>query len=135
MSKNGSDLLILVNTGTPETPTYSVVGCQRNATIDKTSAEIDVSCKDSRNFRGLPGRYKTTLTLDALYVPTNAAYQALNTANDNGDLILIARQESDVVTQTASAFVTSMSESFPDQDAAVISLSLTIDGAWDEVGS
>jgi TP901-1 family phage major tail protein len=135
MSKNGSDLLILVNTGTPETPTYSVVGCQRDATIERTAAEIDVSCKDSADFRGLPGRRKSTLTLDKLYVPTDQDYQALEAAYENNELILIARQESGDVTATADAFVTSLSESFPDQDAAIVSISLTVDGAWLQVGS
>jgi TP901-1 family phage major tail protein len=135
MSKNGSDLLILVNTGTPSVPTYSVVGCQRDASIERTAAEIDVSCKDGADYRGLPGRRKSTLTLDKLYVPTDDDYQALEAAYQNGELILIARQESGVVTATADAFVTSLSESFPDQDAAIVAISMTVDGGWVQAGS
>lgn len=135
MSMNGTDLLLLVNTGTPTVPTYEVVGCQRDATIEETTDTIDVSCKNSRAQRVLPGRYSGTISLDALYIPTNAAYLALVDANRNGDLILVARQEDGVVTATVNAKVDTISEAFPDQDAATISVSLTIDGFWTEVGS
>ena len=43
MSKNGSDLILLVNTGTPLSPVYEAVGCQRDATIDEATASIDTS--------------------------------------------------------------------------------------------
>jgi predicted secreted protein len=132
---NGTDLLILANTGTPEVPVYAAVGCQRDATIDEATATIDVSCKDSRAQRVLPGRYSSTLSLDALYVPDDAAYLALQTANRDGELILVAKEIAGVVTETASAKIDTMSESFPDQGEATISISLTIDGFWEAVGS
>jgi TP901-1 family phage major tail protein len=135
MSKNGTDLIILVNTGTDLVPVYEAVGCQRDATIDQSTAAIDVSCKDSRAQRVLPGRYSGALSLDALYVPTGAAYQALNDAMRDGNLILIGRQDEGVVTETVPALIESMSETFPDQDAATISISMTIDGFWTVVGS
>lgn len=135
MAMNGTDLLLLANTGTPTVPTYEVVGCQRDATLEETTDTIDVSCKNSRAQRVLPGRYSGTISLDALYVPTNAAYLALVDANRNGELILVARQEDGVVTETVNAKVDTISETFPDQDAATISVSLTIDGFWTEVGS
>jgi TP901-1 family phage major tail protein len=132
---NGTDLLLLVNTGTPGTPTYEAVGCQRDATIEEATATIDVSCKDSRAQRVLPGRFSGTISLDALYVPTDDAYLALRAANRDGELILVARQEAGVVTETVDAKIDSISEAFPDQDAATISVSLTIDGFWLAVGS
>jgi hypothetical protein len=70
-----------------------------------------------------------------LYVPTGAAYQALNDAMRDGVLVKIARQDEDVVTETVDAVITSLSENFPDQDAAVVSISLTIDGFWTVVAS
>jgi TP901-1 family phage major tail protein len=135
MAMNGTDLLLLVNTGTPETPTYEVAGSQRDATLEETTDTIDVSSKDSRAMRVLPGRYSGSISLDALYVPTDAAYLALRTANRDGELILVARQEDGVVTETVTAKIDSISEAFPNQDAATISVALTIDGFWAEVGS
>lgn len=135
MAMNGTDLLILANVGTPESPSYAVVGCQRDATIDEASATIDVSCKTQREQKVLAGRYSSTISLDALYVPDDAAYLALRSANRDGELILVAREESDVVTETATAKIDSISESFPDQGEATISISMTLDGAWTAVGS
>jgi TP901-1 family phage major tail protein len=132
---NGTDLLVLVNTGTPMTPVYEAVGSQRDATIEETSDTIDVSSKDSRAQRVLAGRYSSSVSLDALYVPSDAAYQALKTANRDGDLILIARQEVGVVTEIVTAKIDSMSEAFPDQGEATISISMTVDGWWTVVGS
>jgi TP901-1 family phage major tail protein len=132
---NGTDLLILVNTGTPSVPVYEAVGSQRDATIEESSATIDISSKDSRAMRVLAGRFSGSISLDALYVPTNAGYQALRQANRDGELILVARELAGVVQEIVSAKIDSMSESFPDQGEATISISLTIDGFWQEVGS
>ena len=57
MSMNGTDVLLLVNTGTPTVPVYEAVGSQRDVTFDEATEEIDVSSKDSRAKRVLPGRY------------------------------------------------------------------------------
>lgn len=135
MGMNGSDFLVLVNTGTPEAPSYEAVGCQRDATIEEASDTIDVSCKDSRAQRVLPGRYSSTLSLDALYIQDAAGYLALRSANRDGELILVAREIQDVVTEVADAKIDSISETFPDQGEAAISISMTIDGFWEEVGS
>jgi len=135
MAKNGSDILLLVNTGTDETPSYEAVGSQRDVTFDESTEEIDVSSKDSRAKRVLPGRYGASISLDALYVPSDAAYAALVDANRNGDLIKVAREEDDVTIETADALITSISGSYPDQGECTISVSLTIDGEWVSVGS
>lgn len=135
MPINGSDIMLLVNTGTPIVPAYELVGSQRDVNFEETSEEIDVSSKDSRAKRVLAGRYGASISLDALYVPTDEAYQALRDANRAGELILVAREYDGVTQETASALITSMSESFPDQGEGTISISLTIDGEWVEVTS
>lgn len=132
---NGSDFLVLVNTGTVVAPVYEAVGCQRDATIEEASESIDYSCKDSRAQRVDYGRYSSTLSLDGLYVPTDAGYQALKAANRDGTMILIAREYNDIATEIAEAKVDSISESYPDQAEATISVSFTIDDFWSEVGS
>lgn len=135
MAMNGTDVLLLVNTGTPAVPVYEAVGSQRDVTFDETTEEIDASSKDSRAMRVLPGRYGATLSLDALYVPTDDAYLALRSAMRDGELILVARENDGVTEETADALITSLSESFPDQGEGTISISLTIDGTWTEVGT
>ena len=135
MAMNGSDVLLLVNTGTPTVPVYEVVGCQRDVTFDETTEEIDASCKDSRAKRVLPGRYGSTISLEQVYLPDCDCYLALQAAMRDGELILVARQEDGVTLETANALITSLSQSFPDQDVATVSISLTVDGFWTEVGT
>jgi len=135
MAMNGTDVLLLVNTGTELVPSYEAVGSQRDVSFEETTEEIDVSSKDSRAKRVLPGRYGASITLDALYVPTGTAFTALQDAMRDGELILVAKEVDNVTVETASALITSMSEAMPDQAEATISISLTIDGTWTVVGS
>ena len=119
---NGTDILILVD--------GVAVGSQRGVSFEETTAEIDMSSKDSRATRVIAGRYKASLSLDGLYVPDDASYQALKTAMRNGTLVTINREEENVILESAEALVTSMSEEGPDQDGATISIDLTVDGEW-----
>lgn len=135
MGMNGADILVLVNTGTPTVPVMEIVGSQRDVTQDETTGEIDVSSKDQREGRYLPGRYGSTLSLDALYVPDDACFQVLKDAMRNGDMVLLLVQEDGVDWEQADAIITSLSKTGPDQDAATISAAFRIDGAWVEVGS
>ncbi len=135
MTQNGTDILLYVNTGTTAVPVYEAVGSQRDVTFDQGNEEIDLSSKESRAKVVIPGRYSAGISLDALYVPTDDAFLALRDACRDGELILVARTEDDVTTETASAMIASMSETFPDQGEAAISISLTISGEWTEVGS
>lgn len=135
MAMNGTDILLLVNTGTDLVPVYEAIGSQRDVTFTENTAEIDVSSKDSRATRVLPGRYSAKVSMSALYVPDDAGYQALKDAMLNGTLILIARQIEGVTTEVASAIVTDLSPAAPDQEAATVSVELSIDNFWTEVGS
>lgn len=135
--QNGTNFLLLANTGSDAAPTYEVVGSQRDATLEETSEVIDYSSKNSRAARKGPGRYAASISMDALYVPSDAAYRALRDANRNpdGEIILVAKEYDGLVTETAPAVVTSISEAEPDQAEATISISLEVDGFWEEVGS
>ena len=135
MAKNGSEVVVAVNVGTPAVPAYEEVGSQRDVTFDEATEAIDVSSKDSRAARVLPGRYSSSVSLDTLYVWTDNGYRALRDAMRDGDLILIARNDEGVTIEYADALVTSLSESFPDQGEAAVSLSLDIDGFWSELVS
>lgn len=130
---NGTDVLLMVNTGTTEVPVWTAVGSQRDVTFEESTEEIDVSSKEGREKEVVAGRYSSSVSLDALYVPSDTAYSELQDAMRSGDLVQIARSVSDTETEKADALVTSLSESFPDQDGATVSVSLTISGAWTAV--
>jgi TP901-1 family phage major tail protein len=133
--KNGSDVLLLVNTGTASVPVYEAVASQRDVDFSETTEEIDVSSKDSRAKRVLPGRYGSTISLESLYVETSDDYNALKDAMRDGNAIKIGRQDDGVTMETADAIITDMTETFPDQGESTISISLTIDGFWTELVS
>lgn len=127
MAMNGTAILVLIE--------GDLMGSQRDATFEETTESIDVSSKDSRAKRVLPGRYGSTVSLEQLYVPSDAAYQHLQAAMRAGSAVTIRRQESGVALEEAEAIVTSLSDKGPDQDAATVSAELEIDGEWTELGT
>lgn len=122
MAMNGTDILIYID--------GDLVGSQRDVTWEETTEEIDVSSKDSRAMRVLPGRYGATISLDGLYVPDDTAFLALQTAMRTGVMVEVWRMEDSVVEESADAIVTSLSHNGPDQGEATVSISLRIDGEW-----
>ena len=123
MAMNGTDIMVWVE--------GNAVGSQRDVTIDETTDEIDVSNKnDGRAMRVLPGRYGSTLSLDALYVPTDQAYQDLQTAMRSGTFVEVVVIEEGVVLESADAIVTSLSKAGPDQGEATVAAGLRVDGSW-----
>lgn len=122
MAMNGTDILIYID--------GDLVGSQRDVTWEETTEEIDVSSKDSRAMRVLPGRYGSTISLDALYVPDDTAYLALLAAMRNGTTVEVWREEQGVYEESADAIVTSLSHNGPDQGEATVSISLRVDGEW-----
>lgn len=128
---NGIDLTLSIRTSTGTPDTYTILGAQRGATLEETTSEIDTASKDSRNATYLPGRYGATITCDALYVPSNTAKAAIQTAMRGGTTLRVRKTAlgAEVVEQ-ADCIVTSISSEFPDQDAATLSLTLLVTGAW-----
>jgi len=127
MGMNGTDILVLIE--------GVVVGSQRDVTFDETTDEIDVSSKDNRAMRVLPGRYSSKVTFDALYVPGDTAYNSLKDAMRLGTFVTVRRQESGAALEDAEAIVTGLSDAGPDQAEATVAINLTIDGNWAEVGT
>jgi TP901-1 family phage major tail protein len=132
---NGVDILLFVNVGPPLSPSWQAATGQRGATFDETTDEIDASSKDSRAKRVLPGRYGSTISMDGLYMPDEATYQAVQAAMRNGTFILVRIQEEGVDVDEANAIVTSLSRGAPDNDVATCNISLTIDGEWTPIGT
>lgn len=125
---NGSEILVMVDLGTAETPDYQVVGCQRDTTWEEASDTIDNSCKDSRAQRVGPGRFSGSISLDFLFVQGRADWVHLRDANRQGEKVVLARSESGAILQRALAKVDSISGAFPDQAESIVSAAFTIDG-------
>lgn len=130
MAMNGTDVLLYANTGTAGSPTYTVVGSQRDVSFQESVAEIDVSSKDNSDQLVIGGRYSSKITLNALYVPTDTAYASLKTSFRARTLILVKVYEAAVAKEYANCLITDMSREAPDQGEAVVSVSLTVSDGW-----
>lgn len=133
MAKNGADILLMANTGTDATPIWTTVGSQRDATLSESVDGIDASSKDAAAARVDAGRYSATLSCDALYVPTDAAQNAIRTAFRSRLKMKVRMQDAGSQKMEASVLITSREVAFPDQEASTVSLEMTVDGAWTEV--
>ena len=132
---NGADTLVLVDIGA-STPSWVIAAGQRDATFGEANTLIDVSSKDSgRTEEVLMGRLSQTLTLDMLYIYNDQGYNALKDASRNGTAVTIRRRYQGADLEEAEAYIETRDESFPDQDAATISLSFRISGQWAAVSS
>ena len=119
---NGADVLVMID--------GEFVGSQRDVTFEETTESIDFSSKDSRAQRVEPGRYSASVSLDALYVPSDTAYQSLKDAMRNGVKVQLIRVQESATLESCDAVVTSLSEAAPDQDAVTVSASFDVDGEW-----
>lgn len=127
---NGADVLIIVDVGT-STPNFVVAAGQRDVTFDESNNIIDISSKDTGRIEEvLVGRLTQNVTLDMLFINGDAGLNALRDASRNGTEIAIRRRFQGADIEQVTAFVETRSESFPDQDAGVVSLSFRLSGSW-----
>ena len=64
---DGVDFLLKVNTGTKETPVWTVIGGQRGATLSLTAEQIDASNKQSGAWKtSVPGMMSWSIDADAV---------------------------------------------------------------------
>jgi len=128
---NGSDVLILVNTGTDAVPIYQAVASQRDLTVEGSADEIDTSNKTSGRFAEfIPGRVSSTISFESMYVPNDGSYAVLRQSMEFGLFLKIRREYAGEAEREADAFVTSLSESFPDQEPGIVSATMRITGPW-----
>jgi len=127
---NGADVLILVDVGV-SAPSFVVAAGQRDVTFDESNNLIDISSKDTGRIEEvLMGRLTQTVTLDMLFINGDAGYLALKDASRNGTAITIRRRFQGADVEDATAFIETRSETFPDQDAGLVSLAFRLSGAW-----
>lgn len=128
--QKGQDVLIYVNTGTEASPTWETIGGQRGADIARTAATIDASSKDSADAQLIAGRKESSVSIDALFIPTNQAYQKLLSAYDSQTNVLVRKSNLGNFVEEAECFITDLSESHPDNDVATVSIELLVNGGW-----
>jgi flagellin-like hook-associated protein FlgL len=123
MAANGNSVTILIGLD-------SVAG-QTDVSFTETRDVFDTSVKGDDKRTLAAGRYSSSLTLDNLFVDGDSAYSALQTAVRGGTTVTVVRADSGGSTiESATAYVTSLSENFPDQDNSTVTVNLEITGAW-----
>lgn len=128
---NGADVLIYLDTG-DSVENWVVVGGQRDVSINEDIALVNISHKLSGAYgEFLPGRITGTMTLDAVWIPNNAALTALKNATRSRTLVRLQRYYLAAV-EEAEFVITSKAESFPDQAEGTVSLNFQQSGAWVE---
>lgn len=126
---HGIKFLIMVNIGTSGTPTYSVIGGQRGATLNRTADEIDTSSKDNNGWgSSLAGLRKWSIEGDGLLYDSDAALTKLEDAFGMGDEIKVALTTPWGAKYEGSAYITDLSIEAPDDAAATIKYTLSGNG-------
>jgi predicted secreted protein len=126
---NGADALLFVNTGSEASPVWTAVASQRGLDLAETQATIDFSNKVSgRASRFGAGRWSATISMDSLYVPNAVTQALLRDAVRLGNEILCRLNLSGEDIEQYRGIVTDFPQSFPDQEAATISMTITLNG-------
>ena len=105
----GLKVLIEANTGTDESPDYTVVAGQRDASINLTGDAIDTSSKDGDGWKtSQTGLLGWDADFDGVIVDTNAGLAAIETAFNTGAALLCRLVFPDGTRRRGLARVTSM---------------------------
>lgn len=123
---NGTDWLLWVEIATVPT----VLAMQRDISISESNETIDFSTKDQREQVIQGGRYSSEVTLEALFIPSDAAYLELRARVRSGAVLQVRTKNDGANDEEANCVVTSLDRSYPDQGASVVSATLAISGAW-----
>ncbi|WP_279010859.1 phage tail tube protein [Synergistes jonesii] len=129
----GKDFLLKINTGQAVSPTWTTVGGQRSADLNRNADSIDVSHKTSGSWKGFKaGLRGWSIDLGGLVLLTDAGVEALETAFVQGKEVNIALFYPDGTKQTGWGSITEFSISSPHDGAAEISGTIEGNGPLSE---
>ncbi len=121
MAVSAGSFLVKVNTGSDVAPVWTAVGAQRGAKLNRGMATIDVTSKQSGGWEeSLPDDRSWSIDANALYVPDDAAYEALEAAWEAQEAVQVLFEEADGKTYDGEAYITDFPKSAPHKDAVTI---------------
>lgn len=127
-AKAGCDALVYVNTGTVQTPVWTAVGAQEDATLNRSTATIDTTSKDGSGWESKMAGFKTwSIDFDNFYTTSDAGYLALEAAFEARATMMIQALYPDGTAYTGAAMITSAPVKLAIKDA--IKVSFKMDGA------
>jgi len=133
MPAKGADLLLKVNTGTTETPVWTTVGGQKNASLDRSRNSIDVSDKSSDWDKVLNGRKNWKIDCDGNWEEEDNGNAKLEDAYDNDEKILVIFSTPTGNAYKGFAIIENLKLDAPENDATKISISLKGDDILEKI--
>jgi len=120
----GTLIYIEVNTGTEGAPVWTKIGYQKDCTIDRGAASMDVTNKDSGGWEeSLVGYKNWAISFDAFHVEDDPAYLHIE-ADFEADTIDQYRITTPAHVFIGKAIIEGLSFTGPDGDASVVSFTL-----------
>lgn len=117
----GKDYFLKVNTGTYESPTWTLVGGQRNSKLGKKADSIDVSDKTTGGWSAkMPGLKSWTIDLSGLVMLNDDGVDALNAAFDASKMVDVRLEYPDKTFQRGWAAITEFDLDNPHNGAATL---------------
>lgn len=118
----GKDYLIYVNTGTTETPVWTLLGGQRSGGLTREADEIDASHKTSGGWAlTVPGLKSWSTDLELVYLMGDTGAKFIEAAFLAGKEIFIKYEYPDGSYYTGWCSITSCSLDTPHDDVATLS--------------
>lgn len=125
---SGADVLVSVNTGSQQSPSWTEIGGQRSATINMQADTIDTSDKTTGGFKTfMAGLIEWSVEMDALYVENDNGMSALHDAFIARAMVEIVVTFDGVTRYTGYAYVTELSSDAAHDDA--VTMKCTLSGA------
>ncbi|MCW2278738.1 phage tail tube protein [Heliophilum fasciatum] len=127
----GVDVLLYVQTGgTPETPTYTVLGGQNGATLNRSAKVIDTTSKETGAWaENIAGVLSWSIDCDGFMVTGDTALDAMDTAFNGRDVLKAEIRVPSGKKYTGNVYITDFSYEFPADDGGTYKLTLTGSGA------
>lgn len=124
---NGSRILVYAS---PDGTTFVPLAAQRGGSRTRNRNAIDVSSKADDAQRVINGRYSSTVSVDGLWILSDAALTMLESAVQNGDPVYLRLYIDGVAKEEAEAVCTDLTENYPDQDVTTYTAAFTVSGKW-----
>ncbi len=126
----GVNGLLYINTGTVISPTYTLIGGQRSATITESKETVDITNKGDFGWKNTTGTVRgVTIDFDGLVDEVDAGFLALRDVFWNNVSKQFRFNTPGAVTYTGTFEMSSLEESYPFDDAVGYSASLASKGA------
>lgn len=126
----GKDFLLYINTGTAQTPTWTLIGGQRGASLSRSADEIDVSNKTTSGWKATKAGLRSwSIDLDGLVLLTDNGLAALEYAYMSGQEVNVKLAYPDASYQSGWGSITDYSVETPQDGEATLKGTISGNGA------